>query len=280
MIVTGSIEDVRKIRKEDSNRSWGLVPTMGYLHDGHLSLVKRARMENERLAASIYVNPTQFAPGEDLDSYPRALERDLQLLEAEGVDLVFAPTDSMMYPQGFQTYVTVGKVSKPLEGSSRPTHFQGVTTIVTKLFNIIQPRRAYFGQKDAQQTIVLKQMVRDLNFDVELVICPTAREEDGLAQSSRNRYLTAEQRKGADALYRALLSAEAAYQAGENSGEKIREIMRDVIVQEPLAQIDYVSVADPNTLLELDEVTGDALFSTAVFFGETRLIDNLLATSR
>lgn len=280
MIVTGSIEDVRKIRKEDSNRSWGLVPTMGYLHDGHLSLVKRARMENERLAASIYVNPTQFAPGEDLDSYPRALERDLQLLEAEGVDLVFAPTDSMMYPQGFQTYVTVGKVSKPLEGSSRPTHFQGVTTIVTKLFNIIQPRRAYFGQKDAQQTIVLKQMVRDLNFDVELVICPTAREADGLAQSSRNRYLTAEQRKGADALYRALLSAEAAYQAGENSGEKIREIMRDVIVQEPLAQIDYVSVADPNTLLELDEVTGDALFSTAVFFGETRLIDNLLATSR
>lgn len=280
MIVTGSIEDVRKIRKEDSNRSWGLVPTMGYLHDGHLSLVKRARMENERLAASIYVNPTQFAPGEDLDSYPRALERDLQLLEAEGVDLVFAPADSMMYPQGFQTYVTVGKVSKPLEGSSRPTHFQGVTTIVTKLFNIIQPRRAYFGQKDAQQTIVLKQMVRDLNFDVELVICPTAREEDGLAQSSRNRYLTAEQRKGADALYRALLSAEAAYQAGENSGEKIRQIMRDVIVQEPLAQIDYVSVADPNTLLELDEVTGDALFSTAVFFGETRLIDNLLATSR
>lgn len=280
MIVTDSIEDVRKIRREDNYRSWGLVPTMGYLHDGHLSLVKRARMENERLAASIYVNPTQFAPGEDLDSYPRALERDLQLLEAEGVDLVFAPTDSMMYPQGFQTYVTVGKVSKPLEGSSRPTHFQGVTTIVTKLFNIIQPRRAYFGQKDAQQTIVLKQMVRDLNFDVELVICPIAREEDGLAQSSRNRYLTAEQRKGADALYRALLSAEAAYQAGENSGEKIRQIMRDVIVQEPLAQIDYVSVADPNTLLELDEVTGDALFSTAVFFGETRLIDNLLATSR
>ena len=178
MIVTGSIEDVRKIRKEDSNRSWGLVPTMGYLHDGHLSLVKRARMENERLAASIYVNPTQFAPGEDLDSYPRALERDLQLLKAEGVDLVFAPTDSMMYPQGFQTYVTVSKVSKPLEGSSRPTHFQGVTTIVTKLFNIIQPTRAYFGQKDAQQTIVLKQMVRDLNFDVEIVGVRDATEDE------------------------------------------------------------------------------------------------------
>lgn len=280
MIVTGSIEDVRKLRKEDSNRSWGLVPTMGYLHNGHLSLVKRARGENERLAISIYVNPTQFAPGEDLDSYPRALERDLQLLEAEGVDLVFAPTDSIMYPQGFQTYVTVSELTKPLEGSSRPTHFQGVTTIVAKLFNIIQPTRAYFGQKDAQQTIVLKQMVRDLNFDVELVICPIAREEDGLAQSSRNRYLTAEQRKGADALYRALVSAKAAYQAGENSGEKIRQIMRDVINQEPLAKIDYVSVADPNTLIDLDKVTGEVLFSTAVVFGKTRLIDNLLATSR
>lgn len=279
MIVTGSIEDVRKIRKQDNDLSWGLVPTMGYLHDGHLSLVRRARRENDRLAVSIYVNPTQFAPGEDLDSYPRALEQDLQLLRAEGVDLVFAPMDSTMYPQGFQTYVTVFEVSQLLEGSSRPTHFQGVTTIVAKLFNIIQPSRAYFGQKDAQQTIVLKQMVTDLNFDVELIICPIVREEDGLAQSSRNQYLTAEQRLGANVLNRALLFVESAYRGGEHNGEKLRQIMKDMIAQEPLAKIDYVSVADPKTLVELDEISGDALFSLAVFFGKTRLIDNFLAAS-
>lgn len=280
MIVSGSIEEVRKVRNQDKDLTWGLVPTMGYLHDGHLSLVRRARSENDRVAASIYVNPTQFAPGEDLDSYPRALDRDLDLLQAEGVDLVFTPTDSIMYPPGFQTYVTVKEISKMLEGSSRPTHFQGVTTVVAKLFNIIQPNRAYFGQKDAQQAVVLKQMVRDLNFGIEMVICPIVREADGLAQSSRNKYLNEEQRPGANVLYRALLAAESAFQNGEQSGEKLRQIMQQTIAQEPQAKIDYVSVADPDSLVEVDVVTKGALFSMAVFFGKTRLIDNILVESK
>ncbi len=276
MIVTDSVDEVRRLRGQASDLSWGLVPTMGYLHDGHLSLVKRARDENDRTAVSIYVNPTQFAPTEDLDSYPRALERDLQLLEAEGVDLVFAPHDRTMYPPGFQTYVTVGDVSKPLEGASRPTHFRGVTTIVAKLFNIVQPNRAYFGQKDAQQTIVLKQMVRDLDFDVEMIICPIVREPDGLAQSSRNQYLTTEQRAGANVLYRSLMAAQASYEGGQRSAEALRELMHAVIAQEPLAKVGYISVADPGTLAELDEIDDRGLFSMAVFFGKTRLIDNLL----
>lgn len=274
MIITGSITDVREIRGQDKNLAWGLVPTMGFLHDGHLSLVKRARRENERAAVSIYVNPTQFSPTEDLDSYPRDLNNDLKLLEAEGIDLVFTPDDGVMYPPGYQTYVTVEDVTRTLEGSSRPTHFRGVSTIVAKLFNIIQPTRAYFGQKDAQQTVVLQRMVQDLNFDIEMVICPTVREEDGLAQSSRNKYLTPEERKGANVLFQALKSAEASYQKGQRDGEALRQLMRDVIAQEPLARIDYVSVADPDSLRELDEFSGDALFSLAVFFGKTRLIDN------
>jgi pantoate--beta-alanine ligase len=280
MIVSSSINEVRKVRKQDEKLTWGFVPTMGYLHAGHLSLAKRARNENDYVATSIYVNPTQFAPGEDLNSYPRALDRDLELLEAEGVDLVFTPTDSMMYPPGFQTYVTVTEITKLLEGSSRPTHFQGVTTIVAKLFNIVQPTRAYFGQKDAQQAIVLQQMVSDLNFDIELVICPIVREADGLAQSSRNKYLNADQRAGANVLYRALLKAQSAYQNGERNGEILRQIMRSTIDQENLATVDYVSVADPKTLVELDEIPGKALFSMAVFFDKTRLIDNLLVGSR
>ena len=280
MIVTDSIEEVRRIREETLGLSWGLVPTMGYLHDGHLSLARRARVENDRVAVTIYVNPAQFAPEEDLDNYPRALERDLALLREEGVDLVFTPSDETMYPDGFQTFVTVTEVTKLLEGASRPTHFQGVTTIVAKLFNIVQPARAYFGQKDAQQTIVLKQMVRDLNFDVQMVICPIVREEDGLAQSSRNQYLTAEQRAGADVLYRSLQQAKKAFDDGERDGETLRDLMRDLIAEEPLARIDYVSAADPLTLVELDEITGDVLLSMAVFFDKTRLIDNLLLVSR
>ncbi len=276
MIVTDSIEEVRGIRKQDMSLSWGLVPTMGYLHDGHLSLARTAREENDRVAVTIYVNPTQFAPDEDLDSYPRALERDLALLEEDGVDLVFTPSDGTMYPEGFQTYVTVTDVSSKLEGASRPTHFQGVTTIVAKLFNILQPTRAYFGQKDAQQTVVLKQMVRDLNFDIQMVICPIVREQDGLAQSSRNQYLTAEQRAGADVLYRALQRAKDAYDNGERNGEKLRQLMLDLITTEPLARVDYVSAADPVSLLELDDIAGDVLLSMAVFFDKTRLIDNLL----
>lgn len=276
MLVSESITEVRGARLEEPHLSWGLVPTMGFLHDGHLSLVKRARLENDRVAVSIYVNPTQFAPHEDLDSYPRDLERDLNLLREQEVDLVFTPNDAIMYPPGYQTYVSVTGVTQPLEGASRPTHFRGVTTVVAKLFNIIQPHRAYFGQKDAQQTVVLKQMVRDLNFAVEMVICPIVREENGLAMSSRNKYLSPEQREGAAVLYRALTMAKSAFDEGLRDGAALRQILRDLIGTEPQAAIDYISVSDPITLQELDRVENGALMSLAVFFGQTRLIDNLL----
>ena len=279
MIVTSQINEVRSIRQSDPGLTWGLVPTMGYLHEGHLSLVSRATAKNERVAVTIYVNPAQFAPDEDLASYPSDLERDLALLRAHNVDLLFIPDDSIMYPAGYQTFVTVNEVSKSLEGASRPTHFQGVTTVVAKLFNIVQPTRAYFGQKDAQQAIVLRRMVRDLNFNLEIVICPIVREEDGLARSSRNKYLSPEERAGANVLYRALKQAEEAWLNGERLGSALRAIMTGIINSEPLAQIDYVSAADPNTLLELDEIENGVLLSTAVFFGRTRLIDNILIES-
>lgn len=276
MKVTDDISQIRQIRWADPAASWGFVPTMGYLHEGHLSLVRRAKAENNFTAVSIYVNPTQFAPNEDLSSYPRDLAHDLALLEAEGVDLVFIPDDAVMYPPDFQTAVTVADVSRPLEGQSRPTHFSGVATVVAKLFNIIQPTRAYFGQKDAQQTVVLRQMVRDLNFNVAMVICPIVREADGLALSSRNKYLTPEQRQAALVLSRALRQAEAAYRQGERDGRILRQMMRAFIEAEPLARLDYVSAADPATLHELEEINDEVLLSTAVFVGTTRLIDNIL----
>jgi pantoate--beta-alanine ligase len=276
MKVTGDITEIRQIRWADPSLSWGLVPTMGYLHEGHLSLVRRAKAENERTAVTIFVNPSQFAPTEDLSTYPRNLERDLSLLTAAGVDLVFTPTNETIYPLDFQTTVTVNAVSKPLEGAARPTHFQGVATVVAKLFNIMQPTRAYFGQKDAQQTVVLRQMVRDLNFNLEMVICPTAREADGLAMSSRNAYLSPEQRQAATVLFRALTAAQNAYLQGEREGKRLRQLMMNMIEAEPLARPDYVSAADPWTLQELDMVGESVLFSTAVFFGKTRLIDNIL----
>ena len=276
MKVTADINEVRRIRWQKPSASWGLVPTMGFLHEGHLSLVRRARSDNEFTAVTIYVNPTQFAPTEDLSTYPRNLEGDLAKLKAEGVDLVFTPTDKTMYPPEFQTAVTVTHVTKSLEGVSRPSHFQGVATIVTKLFNIMQPTRAYFGQKDAQQTVVLKQMVRDLNFNLEMIVCPIVREQDGLALSSRNAYLSAEERQAATVLFRALTAVEAAYNNGERDGRVLRQQMEDIISQEATARIDYVSVANPLTLLELDKIKGSVLFSLAVFFGKTRLIDNIL----
>lgn len=279
MIVSGEIEIVRQARWQDPFLSWGLVPTMGYLHEGHLSLVRRARSENDRVAVSIFVNPTQFAPTEDLASYPRDLQRDLELLQAEDVDLVFNPENGLMYPPNFQTTVRVEKVTKPLEGKARPTHFEGVTTVVAKLFNIIQPTKAYFGQKDAQQTIVVKQMVADLNFNLELIICPTAREADGLAMSSRNARLTDEQRAAAPILYRALLNVASRIEAGEKRGSVLCQHMVDTIKSEPLAKLDYVSVADPKTLFEVEEVKDGVLLSLAVFFGDVRLIDNLLIES-
>ncbi|HEX6386541.1 MAG TPA: pantoate--beta-alanine ligase [Anaerolineae bacterium] len=272
------MEEVRRVRWTDSDLSWGLVPTMGYLHEGHLSLVRRARAENERLAVTIYVNPTQFAPGEDLRTYPRDLERDLDLLRQENVDLVFTPSDEVMYPPDFQTEVTVKEVTKVLEGASRPTHFKGVATIVAKLFNIVQPTRAYFGQKDAQQAVVLRQMVRDLNFNLEMVICPTVREPDGLAMSSRNAYLSPPERAAATVLYRALSKAKAAYEQGERAGHTLRRLMAETIMAEPLARLDYISAADPMTLDELDTINDGVMLSTAVFIGKTRLIDNMLLT--
>lgn len=249
---------------------------MGYLHEGHLSLVRQARAANDRVAVSIFVNPTQFAPTEDLSTYPRNLERDLALLRAEQVDLVFTPDNQTIYPPQFQTYVTVEKVSKGQEGRSRPTHFRGVATVVAKLFNIVQPTRAYFGQKDAQQTVVIRRMVQDLNFNLELVIGPTVREADGLALSSRNVYLTPAERAAATVLYRGLLKVQHRFQQGERHAETLRQLLRDTIQAEPLARLDYVSLADGTTLEELDTVDRPALVSLAVFFGKTRLIDNIV----
>jgi len=279
VIVTGRIEDVRRARWGDPKLSWGLVPTMGSLHEGHRSLVRRAGADNDRVAVSVYVNPTQFAPSEDLDAYPRDPERDLDLLQRENVDLVFTPGDEVMYPPGFQTEVIVREVAKPLEGASRPDHFKGVATVVAKLFNVVQPSRAYFGQKDAQQTVVLRQMVRDLSFNVELVICTTVREPDGLAMSSRNAYLAPAERTAATVLYRALSKARAAYEQGERRGAVLRRILTKTIAAEPLARPDYASAADPDTLAELDYIGDGVLLSAAIFIGKTRLIDNMLLTN-
>lgn len=276
MIVTSDIAEVREIRWTDNGLTWGLVPTMGYLHQGHLALVERARAENERVAATIFVNPTQFAPSEDLSTYPRNLTQDLDSLEAAQVDLVFTPSETVMYPPGFQTVVSVDEVTKPLEGVSRPTHFRGVATVVAKLFNIMQPTRAYFGQKDAQQTVVIKRMAADLNFNLEVIICPTVREPDGVAMSSRNAYLSPRERAAAPVLYQALSAARSALEGGERDAEKLRQQIRDLISAESLVNLDYVSAADPLTLAELDIVSDGVLFSLAAFLGKTRLIDNIL----
>jgi len=254
----------------------GLVPTMGYLHEGHLSLVKAARDECASVVVSIFVNPTQFGPGEDLDTYPRDTPRDLKLLEAAHVDLVWIPTPEVMYSEGFQTWVEVEKVTQPLEGAMRPGHFRGVTTVVTKLFTAVQPHKAYFGQKDAQQVAVIQQMTRDLNFPIEIVVCPTVREEDGLAMSSRNVKLNEAERKAATVLYRALQAAKKAYQGGERDWNALRSLMEKTIQSEPLAEVQYVSCADRTTLQELNEIKNGALLSMAVYVGKTRLIDNII----
>lgn len=275
MHVVTTIEAVRAAR-----RQWaevGFVPTMGFLHAGHLSLVQQAKAENGVAIASIFVNPTQFGPNEDFASYPRDTPRDLALLEAAGCDLVWMPSVEEIYPAGFSSYVEVEGVSEPLEGARRPGHFRGVATVVTKLFNVVQPTKAYFGQKDAQQTVVIRQFVRDLAMPVEVVIAPTIREADGLAMSSRNSYLNAEQRAAAPVLYRALQAAQTAYAAGQTDAETIRQLMLETLAQEPLAQVDYVSIADPRSLQELTTIDqSGALVSLAVRIGKTRLIDNLV----
>lgn len=252
----------------------GLIPTMGYLHEGHLILVRQALETCASVVVSIFVNPTQFGPGEDLEAYPRDIERDLSVLKSVGAHLVWLPTPEIMYPANFQTWVETTDVSQPLEGSFRPGHFRGVTTVVAKLFNAVQPNRAYFGQKDAQQVAVVKQMTRDLSYPIEIEVVPTVRESDGLAMSSRNTYLDKAQRKAATVLYRALREAESAYLQGERRGDALRRVMQDTIKAEPLASAQYVSCADRNTLRELDLVTDGALLSMAVYVGKTRLIDN------
>ena len=275
MQTVSTLFDLRAARLS-LNGTVGLVPTMGYLHEGHLSLIRRAKIECDNVVVSIFVNPTQFGANEDLSKYPRDLERDLSLIEPLGVDLVWNPTPEIMYPTGYQTWVEVEAMTRPLEGSMRPTHFKGVTTVVAKLFNAVQPHKAYFGQKDAQQAAVIRQMVRDLNFPLEVVVCPIIREADGLAMSSRNKYLEDDDRQAATVLFRALSAAKSAYEGGERSAETLRRKMKETLTSEPRTQMQYVSCADYETLEELDVVKGKTLLSMAVMLGKTRLIDNFV----
>lgn len=276
MQVLTSIEALREARRAMVGRV-GLVPTMGYLHAGHLSLVESARAENDLVIATIFVNPTQFGEGEDLSTYPRDLPRDFALLESAGVDFVFTPTPEMMYPNHFQTYVTVEQVTLGLEGAQRDGHFRGVTTVVAKLFNLVQPHVAYFGQKDAQQVVVIRRMVQDLNIPVDIVVCPIVRETDGLAMSSRNVYLTDEERSAAVVLHRAIQTVGAAYDDGERQPRQLLAIAGDVVRAEPLAKLDYVSLSDPLVLTDVDAPTDKPmLFSLAVKIGIPRLLDNCL----
>lgn len=277
MRTVSSLSDLRAARLSFKG-TVGLVPTMGYLHEGHLSLVRQAKAECDHVIVSIFVNPTQFGPKEDLSKYPRDLERDLELLSSLPSQeiLVWNPSAEVMYPPGYQTWVEVEALTNPLEGAMRPGHFKGVTTVVAKLFNATQPDKAYFGQKDAQQAAVIRKMVMDLNFPLEVIVCPTVREADGLAMSSRNKYLNEEERAAATVLFRALSAAKALFEDGERDAEALRSKMKAVIEAEPLAQMQYVSCADYDTLEELDQIKGKTLLSMAVFVGKTRLIDNFV----
>jgi pantoate--beta-alanine ligase len=275
MQIARTIAEMKALRMK-SLGSVGFVPTMGYLHDGHLALVKQARAENSVVVASIFVNPTQFGPTEDFKTYPRNTERDLAMLRKARTDIVFMPSAEEMYPEGFTSWVEVEKVTDRLEGSCRPGHFKGVTTIVAKLFNIVEPTRAYLGQKDAQQALVIKKMVADLNMNLEVIVAPTVRESDGLAMSSRNVYLNPQERQAAIVLFKALTLARNRREKGERNAEAVRQEMTSLISQEPLAKIEYVSIADAQTLEELSEIDRPALVSLAVRFGKTRLIDNIL----
>jgi len=266
----------RRLRREE-NRTIGLVPTMGALHEGHLSLIHEARALCDVVVVSVFVNPTQFGPSEDFGSYPRDLTRDSGLLAEYNVDYVFAPTAEEIYPAGYASYVSVEGLSDKLEGAARPGHFRGVTTVVTILLNIVRPHFAFFGQKDAQQSIIVKQMVRDLGFEAEIVVLPIVREESGLALSSRNAYLAEPERRAAVVLNRALSQAQAAYAEGEHNASRLIELVRATIEAEPLARIDYVSINDAETLAKLDKIEErTALVSLAVFIGKTRLIDNIV----
>lgn len=278
MNISGSINEVRQIVKKwrKEGLTVGLVPTMGYLHEGHKSLIDKAVKENDRVVVSVFVNPIQFGPTEDLASYPRDLERDAKLCEEAGANLIFHPEKEEMYFDDFSSFVEVQGVSKGLCGKSRPIHFRGVCTVVTKLFNIVKPDRAYFGQKDAQQLAVVKRMVRDLNMDIEIVGCPIIREEDGLAKSSRNNYLSAEERKAAVILSKSLKLGKEAIEKGERDSKKIIDIITNNINTEKLAKIDYVEIVDPLSIENIDKIENSALVAMAVYIGKTRLIDNFI----
>lgn len=280
MRIVSTVEEVRKQVKEwrAEGFSVGLVPTMGYLHEGHKSLIDKAVRQNDKVVVSVFVNPIQFGPSEDLATYPRDIERDAALCENAGAALIFHPEKEDMYFDDFCTYVDMENLTKGLCGKSRPTHFRGVCTVVSKLFNIVQPDRAYFGQKDAQQLAVVRRMVRDLNFDLEIIGCPIIREEDGLAKSSRNTYLSAEERKAAVVLHKSLEKGERMLRGGEKDAEKIKAAIREVIGTEPLAKIDYVEVVDFDTLESVETADGEVLTAIAVYIGKTRLIDNVIVT--
>jgi pantoate--beta-alanine ligase len=275
MEIIKTIAAMRQVRHSLKGKV-GFVPTMGYLHEGHLSLVRRSREENDFTCASIFVNPTQFGPNEDFERYPRDYPRDFAMLEKEKTDYIFLPAPQEMYPPGYETWVEVHAVTERLEGAVRPGHFRGVATIVTKLFNIVQADHAYFGQKDAQQCVVIRKMAVDLNMDLEVIICPTVREPDGLAMSSRNVYLTPEERQQAPVLFQSLNKARAMWTAGERDSGRLRQAMTELIQQKPLGKIEYISIAGALGLNELEKADPPAVISMVVKFGKTRLLDNVL----
>ena len=278
MKIISTVAETRAIIKEwkKNGLKVGLVPTMGYLHEGHLSLIKKAVSENDRVVVSIFVNPTQFGPNEDYETYPRDINKDSALCESAGADIIFHPEASEMYPEGACTYVNMTGLTDALCGKSRPTHFQGVCTVVSKLFNITTPDNAYFGQKDAQQLAVIKRMVKDLNFDINITGCPIVREEDGLAKSSRNTYLNKEERKAALVLHRAITCGQSLVNNGERNASVVINRMKDIINAEPLAKTDYVEIVDMNTMESVSVIKGEILCAIAVYIGKTRLIDNFI----
>jgi pantoate--beta-alanine ligase len=278
MKICKTIEEMRSASRDTrrEGKRFGLVPTMGALHEGHLSLVRDAKAKSDVVAVSIFVNPLQFGPTEDLAKYPRSFERDGELLEREAVDIVFAPQPEEMYPKGAVTYVTVEGLSEKLCGRSRPGHFRGVATVVAKLFHIVEPDLAFFGQKDAAQATIIRRMVRDLNLPVEIVVCPIVRESDGLAMSSRNAYLSPQERKTALVANRSLTETKNRFDQGERNAIALIAVGKQIVAQEPAARLDYFEIVDPVTLDPMQELTSPALVAVGVFIGNTRLIDNIL----
>lgn len=279
MQVISSIDEIRKIRKS-MPEPVGFVPTMGYLHPGHLMLVKKARQECASVVTSIFVNPTQFGPQEDLAKYPRDLERDFSSLENEGVDVVWTPDKNMMYPEGYDTWVNVDSISRSLEGEIRPGHFRGVTTVVTKLFHVVQPDKAYFGQKDAQQAWIIKKMVKDLNFNIDIHIEPTIREADGLAMSSRNVYLNTKERSAAPQIYKGMRKALRLFKSNEDNADRLIQVVANHLAQTPLFTVQYIQIVHPESFEPVITAFEGCLLLVAAKLGNTRLIDNIILTKK